>query len=147
MRTKPAELQITDTTANYVVQKYKDKDFLYQEYTVEGANLAYIAKLSGVSKTTVKKRVKSSGLIRQDNRPRLQGQVPYGWRLLKGRLVKHLREQKNIAEMAAKRTDGASYGDLVDWLNENEMKTKNGARKWDRPTVYKILKLRLSELG
>jgi hypothetical protein len=133
-------LQITDTTANYAAQKHNDTDFLFQEYTAEGANLAYIAKMSGVSKTTVKKRVKTSGLKRQDNGPRLQGQVPYGWRLLKGRLVKHLREQKIIAEMAVRRADGASFGDLVDWLNGNGVKTKNGAGNWDRPTVYKILK-------
>lgn len=32
-----------------------------------------------------------------------------------------------------------SYGKIANWLNENGIKTKNGA-KWDRPTVYKVLK-------
>ena len=137
-------MQVTDTTINYEAQYLNDKDFLYQKYTVEGANLAYIADLAGVSKTTVKDRVKSFGLKRQDDGPRLRGQVPYGWRLLKGKLVEHLGEQKIIGQLAVKRGDGASYGDLVDWLNGDGMKTKNGAGKWDRPTVYKILKRRLA---
>ena len=80
-------------------------------------SFASIAKLYGSSKTNLKGTVKSLGLKRQDNGPRLQGQVPYGWGLLKGRLVKHHREQKIIAEMAVRRADGASFGDLVEWLN------------------------------
>jgi hypothetical protein len=55
-------------------------------------------------------------------------------------LVEHLGEQKTIVKMAARRAEGASFGDLVDWLNENGVKTKNGVGKWNRPTVYKILK-------
>jgi hypothetical protein len=46
--------------------------------------------------------------------------------------------------MAARRADGESFGDLVDWLNGSGVKTKNGAGKWDRPPVYKILKRRLA---
>ena len=111
---------------------------------MEGANLAYIADLAGVSKTTVKDRVKSFGLKRQDDGPRLRGQVPYGWRLVKGKLVEHQGEQNIITQMAARRADGASYGGLVDWLNGDGVKTKNGVGKWDRPTVYKILKRRLA---
>ena len=89
--------------------------------------------------------MKSFGLERQDEGQRLKGQIPYGWRSLKGLLVEHLGEQKIIVEMAARRADGASFGDLVDWLNGNGVKTKNGAGKWDRPTVYKMLKRRLME--
>ena len=138
------EVQVIDTTINYEAQNLNDKDFLKKKNTVEGANLAYIADLAGVSKTTVKDRVKSFGLKRQDEGSRLRGQVPYGWRLLKGKLVEHLGEQKIIVQMAARRADGASYGDLVDWLNGDGVKTKNGVGKWDRPTVYKILKRRLA---
>jgi hypothetical protein len=137
------ELQITDTTTNYAIQKHNDKDFLYQKYSVEGANLASIAKLTGASNATLKARVKSFGLERQDNGPRLHGQVPYGWRLFKGKLVEHLGEQKIIAELTARRADGDSFGNLVDWLNVHGVKTKNGAERWDRLTVYKILKRHL----
>jgi Recombinase len=137
-------VQVTDTTINYEAKNLIDKDFLYPKYMVEGANLAYIADLAGVSKTTVKDRVKSFGLKRQDEGPRLRGQVPYPWRLVKGKLVEHLAEQKIIGQMVVKRDDGASYGDLVDWLNDNGVRTKNGAGRWDRPTVYKILKRRLA---
>ena len=57
--------------------------------------------------------------------------------------MEHHGEQKIIAELAAKRAEGESYGHLADWLNENGVKTKNCADKWDRPTVYKILKRHL----
>jgi hypothetical protein len=116
-------VQVTDTTINYEAKNLIDKDFLFQKYTVEGANLAYIADLAGVSKTTVKDRVKSIGLKRSDDEPQLRGQVPYGWRLVKGKLVEHLGEQKIIGQLVVKRDDGASYGDLVDWLNGDGMKT------------------------
>jgi hypothetical protein len=138
------DVQVIDTTVNYEGKNLNDKDFLYQKYTVEGANLAYIADLAGVSKTTVKDRVNLFGLKRSADRQRLRGQVPYGWRLVKGKLVEHLGEQKIIGQMVLKRDEGASYGDLVDWLNGDSVKTKNGVGKWDRPTVYKILKRRLA---
>jgi hypothetical protein len=80
------ELQITDTTTNYAIQKHNDKDFLYQKYSVEWANLEDIAKVSGVSRAAVKYRVKAFGLMRQGDLPRLRGQLPYGWRMFKGLL-------------------------------------------------------------
>jgi hypothetical protein len=67
-----------------------------------------------VSKTTVKARVKSFGLKRQGEGRKQRGQVPYGWWLFKGKLVGHYGEQKSITKMAARRAEGASFGDLVD---------------------------------
>jgi Recombinase len=35
---------------------------------------------------------------------------------------------------------GATYGEIAKWLNTQGVKTKNGAQKWDRPTIFKMLK-------
>jgi len=36
---------------------------------------------------------------------------------------------------------------MAEWLNGNGIKTKNIAGKWDRPTVYKILKWQIGPRG
>lgn len=58
----------------------------------------------------------------------------------KGLLVPHLGEQAILSDMVKLRQLGKSFGDIADWLNQNEVKTKNGSSKWDRPTIYKIIK-------
>jgi hypothetical protein len=58
----------------------------------------------------------------------------------KGLLVPHLGEQAILADMVKLRQQGKSFGDIADWLNQSEIKTKNGSAKWDRPTVFKIIK-------
>jgi hypothetical protein len=59
--------------------------------------------------------------------------------VVNGQLLPHKSEQGVIAKLRDLRQAGMSYGKLAHWLNENGVKTKNGA-KWDRPTVFKILK-------
>ena len=68
--------------------------------------MAFVAKMSGASKATLRGRFKSLDLKRRCDGPRLQGQIPDGWRLFKGKLVEHLGEQKIIAELTARRDDG-----------------------------------------
>ncbi|MEZ4871342.1 MAG: hypothetical protein R2827_03660 [Bdellovibrionales bacterium] len=63
------------------------------------------------------------------------GQVPFGYRVQRGQLVPHLKEQATISQMVALREDGCSFGQIVDHLNSNEVPTKNRTRAWDRPTV------------
>lgn len=92
-----------------------------------------------MSKTAIKNRIRELGAERLEGVPVLKGQVPYGWRIVNGQLVPHKGEQEIIAKLAELRQTGMSYGTLANWLNENGVKTKNGG-KWDRPTVYKILK-------
>jgi hypothetical protein len=60
-------------------------------------------------------------------------------KMQKGLLVPHLGEKTVIEKLRQLRAEGKTYGDLVDWLNANGIRTKNGGN-WDRPTAYKILK-------
>lgn len=119
----------------------KDKDFLYQEYVVLGKSTKQIAREQGCAASTVSKYLyefgfppRATGLPHQR-----KGQVPYGSRIVKGRLVEHKGEQAVIAELTRLRSAGKSFGDLVAWLETNRIRTKSKSANWDRPTVYKIL--------
>ena len=52
----------------------------------------------------------------------------------------HLAEQEALQQMVFLRNSGSSYGEITAWLNQSGIKTKNRANRWERPTVYKILK-------
>jgi hypothetical protein len=133
-------VQVTDTSINYEAQNLNDKDFLYQKYTVEGANLAYIADLAGVSKTTMKDMIRDRGLKRSQDLPVLRGQVPYGWKIRKGRLVEHKGEQEVISAMNQHRTDGKSLREICRILDASGIKPKRG-NSWQAASVMKILKM------
>lgn len=119
----------------------RDKDFLYQEYAVAGKSIKQIAREERCAPSTVAKYLLEFGIEpRPDRLPRQRrGQIPFGMKMRNGLLVPHLAEQATIEKLRQLRSEGKPYGDLVDWLNTNGIRSKNGGR-WDRPTVYKILK-------
>jgi hypothetical protein len=131
-------VQVTDTTINYEAKNLNDKDFLYQKYTVEGANLAYIADLTGVSKTTVKDMIRDRGLKRSKDLPVLKGQVPYGWKIRKGRLVEHKGEQEVLAAMKQYKAGGKSLREICRILDASGVRPKRG-KSWQAASVMKIL--------
>jgi hypothetical protein len=119
----------------------KDKEFLYQEYVVLGKSTKQIAREQGCAASTVSKYLyefgfppRTTGLPHQR-----KGQIPYGSRVVKGRLVEHKGEQAVIAQLIELRKQGKSFSDLVAWLEINMVRTKSKYARWDRPTVYKIL--------
>jgi len=118
----------------------RDKDFLYQEYVVKQKSAKQIARENDWSHTTVAKYLLEFGLPpRSEGLPHHpKGNAPYGARIIKGVLIPHKGEQEVVGQLLAMRAAGKSYGDIVGWLNENGVKTKQGG-KWDRPTVYKIV--------
>jgi hypothetical protein len=127
----------------------KDKDFLYQEYVVLGRSTKQIAREQGCAASTVSNYLyefgfppRTTGLPHQR-----KGQIPYGSRMVKGRLVEHKGEQAVIAELTRLRSAGKSFGDLVAWLDINQIRTKSKHAKWDRPTVYQILKRTHTQLA
>jgi hypothetical protein len=62
-----------------------------------------------------------------------KGQIPYGSRMVKGRLVEHKGEQVVIAQLIELRKQGESFGELVAWLDVNQIRTKSKYAKRDRP--------------
>lgn len=107
---------------------------------MEGANLAYIAKVSGASRTSIKDQIRERGLERSEGTRVLTVQVPYGWKLRNGQLVEHKGEQDAIALMARLKTEGKSLREIGAALDLAGIKTKRGGF-WKAATVMKILKM------
>jgi Recombinase len=137
-----AEVELISTVIGY--RWPLDKAFLEQEYVVKGKSMAQIGREAGFARPTVSESLMEFGIDRRPERPAhyRRGQVPYGFKVAKGGIVPHLQEQRTISDLRVRREQGASYGDLADWLNGEGVKTKNKAKCWDRPTVYKILQAR-----
>lgn len=110
-------------------------------YVIEGLSIRKISDLTGCAKSTVGEYLAQFGI---DQRvypvpAQRRGQIPFGSRMHKGHMIAHKGEQKVIEELLKMRAQSRSFGDIVVWLNLNKVKSKNGG-KWDRPTVYKIIK-------
>jgi biotin operon repressor len=120
----------------------KDKNYLTQEYVSNGKSLNAVAKSLGCSRHAVVKNLLNFGIeLRKDGlSPLSKSQLAYGERLFKGKLVPHLGERKVILQMAELRRQGLSYEKIAKWINENHIPTKNRVGKWDRRTIYEILK-------
>ena len=101
-----------------------------------------IAREKGCARSTVSVALRKLGIAIKA-RSDLQcskGQVPFGFRIVKGNVVTHGGEATVLDQMADLKKTGASYGEIASWLNNQGVKTKNGARQWDRPTIFKMLK-------
>ncbi len=118
-----------------------DKAFLYQEYVVANKSIARIAHEQLCAKSTVSKYLLEFEIERRTEHlpSQRRGQIPFGMRLRKGQLMPHHGEQAVIIKLQGMRNQGKSFADLVSWHCSKGIRTKNGG-KWDRPTVYKILK-------
>jgi len=114
---------------------------LRREYCEFGKSTKQIRDLN-CSASTIAKYLLEVGIEpRAERLPRQRrGQIPFGMKLRKGQLVPHKGEQLVNAKLAEMREGGASFRQFVNWLNDKGIKTKNRAKRWDRPTVYKILK-------
>tara|TARA_Y100000590_G_scaffold456214_1_gene606375 strand:- start:1432 stop:1878 length:447 start_codon:yes stop_codon:yes gene_type:complete len=119
---------------------FKSKSFLQQKYLSESLSASQIAREISSARSTVSAHLNDFEIEPKDSVNRnSKGQLGFGERLVKGQVVPHKGELAVIEEMLSMRSDGASFGKIVDWLNQNNVRTKNRVRKWDRPTVYKII--------
>lgn len=145
---KASRTQILDITVNPQRNFLNDKEFLYQKYTVEGSNIGFISQISGLSKTTIKEKIKQYGLEKNKNininiKP-LLGQVPYGWRIVKGQLVTHKGEQEVVQKMSTLSKKGKSLRQIAKYLQDSGIKPKNGT-KWHATSILKILRRHKSQ--
>lgn len=142
---KASRTQILDITVNPQRNFLNDKEFLYQKYTVEGSNIGFISQISGLSKTTIKEKIKQYGLEKNKNIKPLLGQVPYGWRIVKGQLVIHKGEQEVVQKMSMLSKKGKSLRQIAKYLQDNGVRPKNGT-KWQAASILKILRRYKSQL-
>ena len=141
---KASRGQILDITINPQRNFLNDKEFLYQKYTVEGSNIGFISQISGLSKTTIKEKIKQYGLEKNKNIKPLLGQVPYGWRVVKGQLVTHKGEQEVVQKMSMLSKKGKSLRQIAKYLQDNGVRPKNGT-KWQAASILKILRRHKSQ--
>jgi len=73
------------------------------------------------------------------NRIKTGGDVPFGFRLLGGRLVRHDREQRAIALIHELREKGHSLRAIASELQAQGFRTKTGRRQWNPKTVSAIV--------
>lgn len=124
--------------------RHLDKDYLHEQYIVLGKSMAQIARERGCARSTVAVTLVNLG-FRIGTRKHFRcckGQMPFGFRTVHGNLVTREVESAVIKQMTAMRNSGASFGQIATWLNLEKVPTKNRVGRWDRPTVYKILKAR-----
>lgn len=122
---------------------YQNEDFLREMYLEKRLSTRQISRAIRSARSTVKEALGRFGIPMrpEDEAHRLnKGQLGYGERMVNGEIVRHVAEQKVLTQMLELRQGGASYGKIANWLNTKAVPTKNRASKWDRPTVYKIIR-------
>jgi len=72
------------------------------------------------------------------NKRRKRG-LGYGQKVRKGENVEHKRELANIELMKELKSQGKSYREIADRLNELKVPTKTKKGRWHGKTVYQIL--------
>lgn len=122
---------------------YRNEEFLRQMFLEKQLSTRQIAREICSARSTVKEALCGFGIpLRPEEAARQlnKGQLAFGERMINGKAVRHAAEQRVLARMVELRRSGASYGKITDWLNTKGVPTKNRASKWDRPTVYKVLR-------
>lgn len=114
-----------------------------EQYVDNRKSLAQIAREIGCARSTVVKFLLEFGIeLRRDgllpSYPK--SQPAYGEKLYGGKIVPHLGELRVIEQFKELRKHGLSYGKLAKWANENQVPTKNKAGRWDRRTIFEILR-------
>lgn len=121
--------------------EYKNRDFLYQKYVIEGLTCQEIADLISSSRTTVLKYLKEFEIsVRRQgvNSNRKRG-LPYGSKVRAKEEAEHKRELENVKKMRELRGKGYSYWKIAEIFNSMKIPTKTKRGKWHAKTIQQIL--------
>ena len=121
---------------------FRDKDYLTEQYVLKQKSTAQIAREIGCARSTVVKFLLEFGVeLSKDGLPSYQkSQIAYGEKLYGGSVVPHLGERRVVATFMELRCEGRSYGEIAWWANQNGVPTKNRTGRWDRRTIFQILR-------
>lgn len=134
-------LTVTQPFSSY--NWFTDKEFLTREYIEKEKSLSLIAHEIGCARSTVIEHLLKHGIeLRTDGLlPHYKkSQLAYGERIYGGKVVPHLGEMNVIARFQELRRRGMSFGKIANWANEQLIPTKNRASKWNRRTIFEILR-------
>lgn len=114
-----------------------------------GLTLREVSRELGVPKTTLRQALLDGGLVLRDqNKKQVKsapktsrfhvGIAPYGYCIIRGKLVEHPKEQEVIKTVLTLRSKGKTLMSIAEELNGRKIKPRN-ASKWDHSTIRSIL--------
>lgn len=133
-------LFIKDTFKHDLLKHLVAEDQVLNLYVQDKLSLKQIALRMGVSRDFVRKALFKKGIqvIHGRRETDLTGQIPYGWRKLKGKLTPYRKEQEVIERIKRARERGLSLREISRRLNESGIATKEGGR-WHAKSLSQIL--------
>lgn len=103
----------------------------------ENGNEIESVKLAQWERETMSRKTKDALVAAKARGGKTGGYVPYGHNHVDGKLIENQKEQEVISLMKKLREEGNSYRAIVEELNSNEIKTKNG-KDWSITLVKRI---------
>ena len=98
-----------------------------------------LAVLAEFERDQISDRTKSALAYKKSNGEKTGGDVPFGFKVKKGRLYQNAKEQGAIREIQARRGRGESLRAICRALEAGSYRRKNGGRTWDPRIVADIL--------
>lgn len=120
---------------------WKNKDFLYQKYVIEGLSIAQIASQILSSRAAVRDDLIEFEIKRRERgKPgKRPAQVAYGYRTVKGEILQHEREQVVISVIRKMVNKGTPLREICEYLSIMGVPTKRRGVRWHPEMVRRIL--------
>lgn len=114
-----------------------------------GLTLREISRELRIPKTTIRQALLDGGLVLRGNHKKQvksvsttssfhTGLAPYGYCIIRGKLVPHPKEQEVIKVVLSLRAKGQTLMSIAEELNVRKIKPRS-ASKWDHSTIRSIL--------
>jgi site-specific DNA recombinase len=103
-----------------------------------------LAVLSEFERDQVSERTRLALAHKRANGEKTGGDVPFGFRLRRGKLVPHVKEQRAIALIQELRERGSSLRAIAAELKDQGYRTKTGRKNWNPKTVSTVLERELA---
>ena len=132
---------IPDSTTFSTISTLTNEFVLREKFLSQGLSAAHIATELGVSKTTVKARLRAFGIRKNTPNGKSRYNLALGEKMVKGRVRPHkaeLQVLKTILTMHTKK--GLSPTSIADILNTMKIPTKRQGKKWSNSVIIDILK-------
>ena len=103
-----------------------------------------LAVLSEFERDQVSERTRLALAHQRANGEKTGGDVPFGFRLRRSKLVPHVKEQRAIALIQELREQGSSLRAIAAELKDQGYRTKTGRKNWNPKTVSTVLERELA---